>query len=177
MQPDAWNRLVETFGPMVYRWARQSGLNPQDAADVVQDVFSKVARGVGDFERQKKTGSFRSWLATITRNRIRDFFRRDLPKHPPAVGGTQPLQLLQNVPDHLDDSISEADIDRQLPGRVLELVQTEIEPRTWQAFWLTTVEEQSAREVAEQLEMPLASVYQAKSRVLRRIRRRLTELP
>ena len=177
MDPDAWNRLVETFGPIVYQWARSSGLNADDAADVVQDVFAKVARGIGSFERQKEQGSFRSWLATITRNRIRDFFRRDQVKHPSPAGGTAALQQMQNVPDELDESISEADIDRRLPARVLELVQSEIEPRTWQAFWLTTVESRSAREVAQELEMQLASVYQAKSRVLRRLRQRLEELP
>ncbi|MGI9516549.1 MAG: RNA polymerase sigma factor [Pirellulaceae bacterium] len=177
MEPDAWNRLVETFGPIVYQWARTSGLNADDAADVVQDVFAKVAKGIVSFERQKQHGSFRSWLATITRNRIRDFFRRDQVKHPSPAGGTEALQQMQNVPDPLQDSISELDIDRRLPARVLELVQSEIEPRTWQAFWLTTVEARTARDVAEQLEMQLASVYQAKSRVLRRLRQRLDELP
>lgn len=177
MEPDAWNRLVETFGPIVYQWARASGLNADNAADVVQDVFAKVARGIGSFERQKEHGSFRSWLATITRNRIRDFFRRDQVKHPSPTGGTEALQQMQNVPEPLEDSISEADVDRRLPARVLELVQSGIEPRTWQAFWMTTVEARSAREVADQLEMRLASVYQAKSRVLRKIRQRLEELP
>ncbi len=177
MEPDAWNRLVETFGPIVYQWARTSGLNADDAADVVQDVFTKVARGIGSFQRQKEQGSFRSWLATITRNRIRDFFRRDKIKNPAPAGGTQAMQQLQSVPDSLDESISEAQINRRLPARVLELVQSEIEPRTWQAFWLTTVEAGSARDVADQLDMRLASVYQAKSRVLRKLRQRLQELP
>jgi len=27
MNPDGWNRLVEVFGPIVYRWCRQSGVS------------------------------------------------------------------------------------------------------------------------------------------------------
>ncbi|MDP6719668.1 MAG: sigma-70 family RNA polymerase sigma factor, partial [Pirellulaceae bacterium] len=44
MQPDAWARLVEVFGPIVYRWCRQSGLSGHDASDVVQEVFASVTR-------------------------------------------------------------------------------------------------------------------------------------
>lgn len=180
MQPEAWNRLVETFGPIVYGWCRKSGVSAHDASDLVQDIFSSVARGIGNFQRAKANGSFRSWLATITRNRIRDYFRRDMVKHPPATGGTNMLNQLHNVPENLDESmngITQGELDRQLPGQVLQLVQTDVEPRTWQAFWLTTVEDRNPTDVAAELEMNLASVYQARSRVLRRIRARLQELP
>jgi hypothetical protein len=33
MHPDGWSRLVEVFGPIVYRWCRQSGVPEHDAAD------------------------------------------------------------------------------------------------------------------------------------------------
>ena len=36
---EAWSRLVRLYGPVVYRWARQAGLQPNDAADVAQAVF------------------------------------------------------------------------------------------------------------------------------------------
>ena len=176
MQPEAWHRLVEVFSPIVYRWGRQAGLSGHDAADVVQDVFASVARGIARFEREKPQGSFRSWLATITRNRIRDSFRR-LEKNPLPVGGTDFLSRVENVPDPLEQSISEVALNRAIPQRVLELVKSECETRTWQAFWKNTIKEESAVDVAAQLNMTVASVYQAKSRVLRRFRQRMTELP
>jgi RNA polymerase sigma-70 factor (ECF subfamily) len=186
MEPEAWGQLVTVFSPIVYRWCRQTGLNGQDAADVVQDVFSSVARGIGRFEREKAEGSFRSWLATITRNRIRDFFRRQS-KQPQARGGTEALGRLHQIPQSCEDpslsdaslelSISEEDLNRSLPRRILELVQSEFEPITWQAFWRTTVDGVAASDVAQELKMNVASVYQAKSRVLRRFRQRMQELP
>lgn len=52
----------------------------------------------------------------------------------------------------------------------MALTRNEFEERTWQAFWLTTVEEKSPSLVAQTLEMTPAAVRQAKSRVLRRLR-------
>lgn len=183
MQPDAWARLVEVFSPIVYRWARQAGLSSSDSTDVVQDVFIAVARNIPSFERQKQKASFRSWLATITRNRVRDSFRKKQ-KHPDAFGGTEGLERLNKVQsptepsDHdLEQSISLASLDRRLPTRVLELVKANCGQQTWNAFWETVVKGDSAADVADRLNMSITSVYQAKSRILRRLRERMEELP
>lgn len=37
--PQAWSRFAQLYGPVVYRWVRQWGLQENDAADVVQEVF------------------------------------------------------------------------------------------------------------------------------------------
>ncbi len=184
MEPDAWARLVAVFSPIVYRWARQANLNGDDAADVVQDVFAAVARRIENFERKKESASFRSWLATIARNRIRDFFRNQQ-KHPQGLGGTVAMERFQAIPesltpeteDVLDASISVEDLNESVPKRVLDLVRRECEEKTWRAFWSTTVEGDSAGDVADRLGMNIAGVYQAKTRILRRIRQRLDELP
>lgn len=178
MCPDAWRRLVDVFSPIVYGWCRQNGLGRQDASDLSQDVLVAVAGHICNFERRKQEGSFRSWLATITRNRIRDFYRRQKSRPVAAVGGTEAMQRIQQTPDaDLDHSITEASLNSAVPERVLELVESEFEPKTWQAFWLTTVESLAPSIVAERLEMQLPSVYQAKSRVLRKLRARMSELP
>lgn len=185
MEPDAWARLVDVFSPIVYRWSRRSGLNQADSADVVQDVFIAVARNISRFERQNEKASFRSWLATITRNRVRDQFRR-LGKAPAALGGTENLQNFNSVVDQapessseddLEKSISLADLDQRVPARVLEIVRRECDERTWMAFWQTTAIGDSAADVAARMEMNVASVYQAKSRILRRLRKKMDELP
>ncbi len=181
MNPDAWERLVSIFSPIIYRWARTSGLPEDDAADVVQDVLGATFRNIGRFEKAKPSGSFRSWLATITRNRVRDFYRRQS-NASCGAGGTDALLRLQKVPspkdtDSLEDSISVESLNRQLPSQALEVVRAECEPRTWQAFWRTTVDQRRASDVAAELGMNLAAVYQAKSRVLRRLRKCLSDLP
>ena len=188
MHPDAWARMVSVFSPIVYRWGRQAGLSGADASDVVQDVFISIARRIHSFERQKESGSFRSWLATITRNRVRDKFRQQV-KHPNAAGGTAALDQMNQVAaphgtglseeqlSQLEHSISLASLEQKLPRQVLQLVKSDCDERTWSAFWHTVVDGDAAADVAERLEMSIASVYQAKSRILRRLRKRMEEIP
>jgi RNA polymerase sigma-70 factor (ECF subfamily) len=50
------------------------------------------------------------------------------------------------------------------------VLQGEVQERTWQAFWRTTVDGRAAADVAAELGMQPGSVYQAKSRLLARLR-------
>ena len=61
-------RFVELYTPLLYYWARRVGLRRQDAADLVQDVFTLLVRKLPEFtyDRNKR---FRAWLRTVTLNR------------------------------------------------------------------------------------------------------------
>ncbi len=41
-RPEAWERLVDLYSPLIYRWCRQAGMAEHDAADLLQEVFSAV---------------------------------------------------------------------------------------------------------------------------------------
>jgi RNA polymerase sigma-70 factor (ECF subfamily) len=56
------------------------------------------------------------------------------------------------------------------------LLQAEFQPNTWKAFWECVASDRSAAEVAVKLGISVASVYAAKSRVLRRLRQELDGL-
>lgn len=176
MDADAWHRLVSVFGPIAYRWCRASSVPASDAADVVQEVFATVARGISDFERQKSEGSFRRWLATITRSRTADYFRRAA-KQQAAAGGTEAMLAMQRHAEAVDSTITYANLQSTISHQVLAQVRAEFEPNTWDAFWQTTIEGKSAGEVAQLTGLSRASVYQAKSRVLRNLRQRMVGLP
>jgi RNA polymerase sigma-70 factor, ECF subfamily len=176
MDPAAWSRLVDTFGGIVYGWCRASGVTPADAEDVVQEVFASVARAVDRFQREKPEGSFRSWLATITRNRVRDHFRRQMQREV-AAGGTDALRRLEEQAERLESTICTQGMESLVLQRVLDAVRMEFEPQTWSAFWKCAIDGLPAADVAEITGLSVASVYQAKSRVLRRLRQRLSELP
>jgi len=173
---NAWSRLSDLYAPLVYRWSRRGGLQASDARDVSQEVFRSVAEHLGDFRHDPTVGGFRGWLWTITRNKIRDHFRSRAGQ-PVATGGTdfqRQIEQLSDAPPEDSDAPNAAVAD--LVRRALDLMKTDFEERTWQAFWLTTVEEQSPAEAAKALGIPVASVYQAKSRVLRRLRQELSGL-
>lgn len=98
LDPEAWDRLSRFYSPVVYRWCRHAGVQDNDAADVSQEVFRAVANGIGGFRREKPGDSFRGWLWTITRNKIRDHFRR-LADRPGGVGGSAANRRMLEIPD------------------------------------------------------------------------------
>ncbi len=164
----------------MFHWCRRSGLKREDAADVFQEVFASVAGGIDRFEQNSSRGTFRGWLRTITRNSIHDHFRKAADR-PAAAGGTDAQQRLARVPDVLADNAIESDEEEShetssLLHRGLELVKGEFEPRTWEAFWRATVEQERTADIATDLGITANNVRQAKSRVLRRLRQELGDL-
>ncbi len=175
---DGWRRLVEIYGPVVYRWCRHAKLGEEDSADIVQEVFRSVMLHFDRFRREQPSDSFRAWLVTITRNKVRDHFRRATTQPPLADGSAIQEQLAQTVDPHVDDSqIGELPDDRHLVLQgALTALKSEIEPRTWTIFWRTTVEGHSAADIAREFDMTPKAVRQAKYRVLQRLREELKDL-
>jgi RNA polymerase sigma-70 factor (ECF subfamily) len=165
----AWERLVNLYGPLVYRWCLRAGLQPADAADVGQEVFLAVARSIGQFRREREGDSFRGWLYAITRNKIRDAGRRH--REVPLGGGDNPLQSLEAAREEPEAADPPADAEGRalLYRRALDLIQGEFEGRTWQAFWCVAVDARRPADVAADLGMSVGAVYVAKSRILRRL--------
>src|SRR5262245_44720895 len=85
--PSAWERLVHLYAPLVLHWCRGGHLQEQDIADVFQEVFQAVAAHLTTFRKERAGDTFRGWLRTITRNKLRDHFRRR-GREPEGVGGT-----------------------------------------------------------------------------------------
>jgi RNA polymerase sigma-70 factor (ECF subfamily) len=177
-ESDAWNRLVGLYAPLVFHWCQRWHLRDQDAADVFQEVFQSVAQHIRAFRKEKTTDTFRGWLRTITRNKIRDHYRRRH-KEPGAVGGSDAQKRLSQLPDVVeppDDDEVEQQAERGLIDRALELIRHEFEGRTWQAFWRTTVDGMAAKDAGTELGMSPGAVRVAKSRVLHRLRQELGDL-
>lgn len=171
----AWQRLAALYTPLVYSWARRASLQAEDAADVVQEVFCAVHKHLTDYEHHSHQGSFRAWLWTITRNKINDHWRR-LARQPQGAGGTDAQRYLKQMPDIDLQSPDEPPSPKgSILRRALELIHSEFEERSWNAFWRVTVAGQSAAAVAADLGMSTNAVYVARSRVLARLRQELTD--
>ena len=174
----AWERLVTLYAPLVYRVCRVAQVAPDDAADVVQEVLSAVNRNLATFHRDRPGDSFRAWLLTVSKNKIRDHFRRRA-KSPVAVGGTDMQLRIQQVPELTWERSSDGshfDSDSNLMRRAMQVVRCDFADKTWLAFWKTTIEGCDPQEAAQQLGVSKSTVYQAKTRVLRRIREELKGL-
>ncbi|MCY2995818.1 MAG: sigma-70 family RNA polymerase sigma factor [Planctomycetota bacterium] len=176
--PGAWQRLEKLYGPVVDQWGRCCGLQDADVADVRQNVFMAVVRAIGSFRRERPADSFRGWLWTITKREVCQLHRQRQ-KHALAQGGTTAQQQFAELPDDPPDSSDagkHADVLSGVVRRAAELVRAEFEPRTWQAFWRTTVDGQPAAAVAAELGTTVTAVWKSSSRVKKRIREELEGL-
>jgi RNA polymerase sigma-70 factor (ECF subfamily) len=175
-QPEAWDRLVKLYSPLVYHWCRAARLPSEDAADVLQEVFQSVATAIGAFSHGARGESFRGWLRKITQNKLHDYFRRRK-RTPIAAGGSEQNYLLAAVEAPDGDGSTNEQAERRLLLRTdLQLVRMEFEEKTWQAFWRVTIGGHDAATVAAELGLSRAAVYTAKSRVLSRLRQALADL-
>ena len=167
----AWGRFVEMYTPLLYYWARRMGLQESDAADLVQEVFAILVAKLPEFVYDRKK-SFRGWLRTILVNKWRDQQRRKAAE--PPMQGNRALAVQEGPVD--TEAFWEVEYRQQLVGRALELMQSEFQPPTWRACWEVVVSGRSASDVAAELGITVDSVYAAKSRVLRRLRKELEGL-
>jgi RNA polymerase sigma-70 factor (ECF subfamily) len=177
--PEAWERLVRLYSPLVASWCRRWGIAEQDLLDVLQEVFSAVAVNLRRFRNDRPSDTFRGWLLTIARNKVRDHFRRTA-QQTDAAGGTDAFVRLQQILDpHLDvpfpEPADDVEFDRVL-FRALESIRGEFHERTWLAFWGVVVENRATADVAADLQMTTGSVRVSKSRVLLRLRRELGDV-
>jgi RNA polymerase sigma-70 factor (ECF subfamily) len=175
---EAWRRLVYLYSPLVYRWCCQAGLQDTDASDIGQEVFRAVAAAIGRFHHDRDRGSFRGWLRTITRNKLRDIARRQ-PPGGRGRGGSDAQDQLQEIAaqstDESDGPVSQ-DEDLLVLRRAAELVLNECEDTTRHAFWRIVIDGQAPADVASDLGLTVNAVYLIKSRLLRRIRDEFGEL-
>ena len=167
-QPRAWEEFVELYTPLLFLWSRRLGLQAQDAADLVQDVFALLVQNLPQF-RYEPGKSFRAWLKTVFLNKWRN---RQAARGPVPLSPDEAARLAApELP-----ALEEAEYRDYLVGRALQVMQAEFQPVTWQACWQFVVEGRPAAEVAAELGVTPNAVYLAKARVLRRLREELQGL-
>ncbi|MFA1822513.1 RNA polymerase sigma factor [Virgibacillus oceani] len=68
----AFEEIIDTYKPIVERFAFQFGINQTNLGDIVQETFIKIYRKL----HQYHTGKFSTWVYRITLNTTRDFYRK-----------------------------------------------------------------------------------------------------
>lgn len=166
--PEAWARFVELYTPLLLSWAYRLGLPRDEAADLVQDVFTHLVNKLPGFvyDRQR---NFRGWLKTVSHNLWRTSQRR---QRVPASAGMD----LDDIPGPEVEAFWEADYRRHLVDRALSVMKSEFQPSTWQACWEVVVNGRSAEEAGLDVGLSADAVRAAKYRVLNRLRRELDGL-
>ncbi|MFT4556512.1 MAG: RNA polymerase sigma factor [Planctomycetales bacterium] len=176
---EAWGRFVERYAPQVFAWCRRHKLQDSDAADVTQEVLTKLVRSMRSFAYDSSRGSFRGWLKTVTQNAIRDLIA-DSRKQGRGAGDTLTARLLEQISDETASAELEEQITAQYERELLEEagihVQARVKPTTWSAYHMTAVDQKTAADTAQSLNLPVSEIYVAKSRVIKMLREEVARL-
>jgi RNA polymerase sigma-70 factor (ECF subfamily) len=164
----AWAEFVHRYGARILGWCRKWHLQEADAQDVTQTVLLKLAERMRTFVYDPGR-SFRAYLKTLTNYALSDFLADRTGAA--AVGGSGALEVIQAAEARTDlaQEVSAA-FDQEIVERAMELVRERVEPHTWRAFHLTAIEGRSGAEVAQELDMKVATVFKARSKVQQMLR-------
>ena len=165
---ESWEEFFHTYWELIYNVARRAGLSEADAQDIVQETILKVHNSLDRFEYNRKRGTFKGWLRTVTRSRLNDFFKKQ--QRRPALN--QPLEEtadeLQNLRDPEGPEIEkiwDEEWNRNLIQAALGRTKKLSSPKQFQIFKCHYIDEWTVRETCRTLGVNAAQVYMAKQRV------------
>jgi RNA polymerase sigma-70 factor (ECF subfamily) len=173
--PAVWSEFVDWYGRNIHAWCRAWGLQESDCQDVTQEVFLNLSVKMHRFCYNNQ-GSFRAWLKTLTRRAWHAYVTKQR-KAGRGSGDEATLEILNELKarEDLKQRLDEA-FDQELLKEAANLVQLRVEPRTWEAFNLLAVEGLSGADAAARLQMKVATVFVARSKVQRMLREELARL-
>lgn len=165
----AWEEFIGRYGDLIRGFATRRGLQAQDCDDILQEVLVKLGKSMPGFAYDPTKGKFRGYLKTVVLHCIFDFSCQKRGER--AVEKIDELTRLADANPDVEESW-ETEWRRHHLRQAMRAIEAEFNAKDVAAFQRYSVDGEEARAVAESLAISVDAVYQAKSRILRR----LTEL-
>ena len=163
----SWEQVAEEYGPRIYQMALRLSGNPDEAADLAQDVFVRVYRNLHRYE----PGTFDGWLYRITKNLFLDRVRKRQRVRLQPLGEEeweQPASADPGPADVMERRALETRLQTALDG---------LGPDFRLAVVLCDVEGLSYEEISEATGWPMGTVRSRIHRGRRQMRETLAQLP
>lgn len=177
----SWEEFYRLYRRLVYGLAKGSGLSHDEAEDVSQDVFKRVAETIHDFEARPKRGSFRAWLMNLTRWRITDKIRarseaeRQVPNNRDA--GDDRTLTIERIPDaDSPDEAWEGEWRRHLSDAAFARIARRAKAKHFQIFDLYCRQQWPVRRISRELGVNSAAVYLINHRLAKQLKVEITKL-
>ena len=162
----AWQEFFDVYWTLLFNIARRAGMNEADAEEVVMDTVETVARKIDEFQYNRQSGRFKSWLLTILRNKLGDRFRkRKRMMEKRGLTSIEEVGESQAVVDADLEKIWDTEWRKRVVDMALNRVKQVVGAKQYQIFYCYVVQEQEVGEVAEFLGVSKSQVYVAKNRV------------
>jgi RNA polymerase sigma-70 factor (ECF subfamily) len=143
--------LYDELAPVMFRVARQLGVQSDAVEDVVQEVFAVVHRRRDEFERRSTA---KTWVTGIAIHVIKNF-RRGLRRHDHKVAAVADAADFVAEPPRAPDDHAELSQASVFLNRFLDSLDDDRRA----VFVLVELQQLSAPEVAELTETNLNTVY------------------
>jgi len=155
-----WQRLVGLYTPLIRTWVGRHVRQADDVHDLVQQVFTVVVFKLPAFVHTGRPGAFRHWLRSITANHLHAYWRarRSL------TGQAETAAVLDQLTDPASELSRQWDRehDWHVAHKLLEHVEAEFKPASWQAFRRLVLDEVPPESVAAELGLSVNAVLIAK---------------
>ncbi|MBL9141440.1 MAG: sigma-70 family RNA polymerase sigma factor [Phycisphaerae bacterium] len=162
--PGAWDEFCGRYGELILGYARRRGLQPADCDDVVQDVLLSLAKAMPSFQYDPAKGKFRAYLHTMVAHAVQRKWFQNRGERTLDSAAASALSDGCDADEHWEAAWRQHHL-RMAMGTI----QAEFNAADCAAFRAYAVECRGARETADELGLTLEQVYQAKSRILRRL--------
>ena len=163
----AWQRLFDLYAGFVFSIARSKGLKSEDADDVVQIVFTDLARNLPTFQYDRTKGRFRSYLSGLVHWRVMDKLKAGKRDAELKVNFLDEAQLFMS-PD--DDSVVEREWQAAALEEALRRIKPSIRPEHYAAFVASAIEGQDTEAVAALYGISSDNLYQIRKRLTAKLR-------
>lgn len=178
--PTAWELLYELYSPLIGQCAKSNGVScPHERENVVQDVFTKLIKSIGNYKDLEGRGSFPGWLCTITRNHVLTMRNRGMA----TVGGSSWQKRIDAIPFPKNPTAQRFDSvwERQqkhveqktkVVSKIFDWIDQRYKSKNRNKAVLKDLlmDEKSANEVAQDHNVTTNVIYQIKSRMVAQIR-------
>jgi RNA polymerase sigma-70 factor (ECF subfamily) len=162
----AWVEFSERYQELIRSFARRRGVGADDQDDVIQEVMLALTKAMPGFEYDPSKGKFRSYLKTVTLHAI---YRKSCQK--PGARPLGDVSTSSGTPraEGEAEAAWEAEWRSYHLRTAMRAIRAEFNGSDVAAFDSYVGSGNPAEQVAADLSMSLDRVYQAKSRILKRL--------
>lgn len=160
-EPVTMDLIFREYQDKVSRYIRSKIRNHHDAEDLVSDVFLKVGAALDRYNSAR--GSHSTWIYAITRNAVRDYYRRAKPSFS--------LEEQENLPDGTE-AVDDTVIGRERLNE-LALALERLSVRERDIIILRFYQGLSPGEIARKIDISYSNEGFIQSTALRKLRKLL----
>lgn len=165
----AWDEIVRTHRRRVFNIAYKFTGRHDLAEDLTQDVFVKIFKSLGTFDRR---ANFQTWLVSVSRNLCIDHYRSVRKEREAIDRDVDPGDL---APEAHTTSPYHS-LEQRDRASLLRRALAELAPSLKQAVMLRDLQELSYQEIADRLGLPEGTVKSRINRGRNELARQITRI-